>query len=250
MGKQIESRSGPLAFDQSRGECPDEAWWLHDLLDHAADRFERAQEQAAVKNRVSELPAALVREGGESLQVAAKRLAGSGAPDLFSRYGLDRKVVIVALQLARKVSAKAAAGLTVGEALRLKGQPTKWADGWDSLDDDRPKRLPPRIDFGRPQSQEYRERAIPAVLALEELELLVSRDGLPADDLGDFVDLADRAHAAGQRLVREIERRFSQNPVLRHIAGRSPRRRTPRRPRKAAAQKIDKATPEDQGADS
>jgi hypothetical protein len=245
--KEIE-RPGPSpSSDQSRDECPDERWWSDDIFRYAADQIGAALEVAPVKNRISELPAALVLLAGTALLIAARRLEFL-FHDLCDRYGIDRRIVGVALHLASNVSAKAAEGLTVGDVERLKGQ-LKPVDDWDLLDDDQPKKKPNGSGSGTPHRQEFREYASRAAWSVEGLDAMVARHGLPHLGVEDLVILIDRCHAAAQRLTREIDQAFSSDPLLMKTAGRAPRGRASRRGRKVASPETNTAPSNTRGAE-
>jgi hypothetical protein len=168
---------------------------------------------------------------------------------LAERYGIESKLACAAMRLARQVPAKAVAGgLTVGEVQQRRGI-RKSTDIYDRLVDDRPEIAKHGIDSAAPARHEIREEAGHVVWALEGLDLMIARHGLPADSVEDSLVSLDRIHAAALRIVRTIEVQGLLHPALAYITGRGPRRRAARRARKAVAPwEVEEAAPEGQGA--
>jgi hypothetical protein len=229
---------------------PSEAWWLPALITFAAALIQAAREAAAAKDRLSALPAALLRRAGQALQIADKRLLGTGKSllTLGELHGIPRRAASAAMWLARRVSAKAVVGLTVGEVRKQLGVKKSITDN-DRIDDDRPEITKHGIDSAAPTCDELRQHADKASWPLEWIELMLTRHQVSLDNAEDFLVSLDCVYCAVLRIARTIEQQGWLHPALAKVTGRGPRRRAARRARKGVAPwDVVDVAPEGQGA--
>ena len=215
---------------------PSEAWWLPALITFAAALIQAARDAAVAKDQLSELSAAPLRKAGQALELASRRLLGTGTSllTLGERHGIPRRAASAAMWLARRVPAKAVVGLTVGEVRKQLGVKKSNTEN-DRIDDDRPEITKHGIDSEAPTCDELRQHADQARWPLEWIELMLTRHQILLDGAEDFLTSVDCVYCTVLSIARTIEQQGWLHPALAKVTGRGPRRRAAPRARKGVA---------------